>query len=72
MSENERKELSRKIVDCIRAAQWKLYERKAKLGEPVVVADANGLPMEISGQEALNRALSTLSKEEVDRMQRYL
>ena len=31
----------------------KMIERKAKLGESVVIADADGNPIEISAEEAL-------------------
>lgn len=36
-------------------AQRRLFERKAKLGETVVVAVENGMPVTISGEEALRR-----------------
>lgn len=35
-------------------AQRRLYERKAKLGETVVAVE-NGMPVTISGEEALRR-----------------
>ena len=54
MSEQERIEFGNKIIAGIREAQRKLFERKAKLGEPVV-ADADGRPIHISGEEALRR-----------------
>ena len=44
-----------RIGDGIREAQRRLYERKAKLGEKVVVADSDGAPYEIPAQEALRR-----------------
>lgn len=46
-------ELSKRIVESIAKAQLKMVERKAKLGEPVVIADENGQPKIISAQEAL-------------------
>lgn len=55
MSEKERIILSRKIREGILEAQRRLFERKAKLGETVVVADENGMPVTISGEEALRR-----------------
>ena len=55
MSEEERIALSDKITAGIRQAQRALFERKAKLGEPVVVADEHGLPIYITGEEALRR-----------------
>lgn len=53
MSEQERISLSDKITEGIRKAQRELYERKSKLGETVVVADANGMPVTITAEEAL-------------------
>lgn len=55
MSEQEKIKLSDKITEGIRKAQKALFERKAKLGEPVVVADADGQPLTITAEEALNR-----------------
>lgn len=55
MSEQEKIELFKRIGDGIREAQRRLYERKMKLGEPVVVADSNGMPLIISAEEALRR-----------------
>ena len=55
MSEQERIEFSDRITAGILKAQRKLFERKAKLGEPVVVADADGRPIHISAEEALRR-----------------
>lgn len=55
MSEQEKIILADKITDGIVRAQKRMLERKAKLGEPVVVADANGQPILISAEEALRR-----------------
>lgn len=55
MSEQEKIDLSDKLTDAIREAQRLLFERKAKLGESVVVADADGQPITISAAEALRR-----------------
>ena len=55
MSEQEKLEFGDRIVAGIRQAQRALFERKAKLGEPVVVADEHGLPIYITGEEALRR-----------------
>lgn len=45
------------LFDCIRVsistAQRKMVERKAMLGETVVIADADGKPIEIPASEAL-------------------
>lgn len=61
MSELEAKEFFNKIETGIREAQRRLYERKAKLGETVIVADSNGMPMEISGEEALSRFYKSMN-----------
>ncbi len=55
MSEQDKIILSDKITEGIRKAQKALFEKKAKLGEKVVVADEYGQPMEISAVEALTR-----------------
>lgn len=47
--------MSRRILDGIRKAQRLMLERKAKLGESVVYADADGNPYVISAAEALAR-----------------
>lgn len=54
MSEED-KIMSRCILDGIRKAQRLMLERKAKLGESVVYADADGNPYVISAAEALAR-----------------
>lgn len=53
MSEQEEIKLFDRIRESISAAQRKMVERKAKLGETIVIADANGKPMEIPASEAL-------------------
>lgn len=50
MSEQEKINISDKITEGIRKAQRALFERKAKLGETVVVADTNGLPITITAE----------------------
>ncbi|MDE5902127.1 MAG: hypothetical protein K2H21_02800 [Muribaculaceae bacterium] len=50
------------IGEGILKAQRKLYERSAKLGEQVVVADENGQPIYISGEEALQRMNTSIHK----------
>ncbi len=55
MSEQDKIRVSDIITKAIRKTQRELYERKAKLGEKVVVADANGQPVTISAEEALRR-----------------
>ncbi len=53
MSEKEEIKLFERIRENIARTQTALLERKAKLGETVVIADADGKPIEVSAQEAL-------------------
>lgn len=53
MSEQEEIKLFERIRESISEAQRKMIERKAKLGETVIIADANGMPLEIAASEAL-------------------
>ena len=55
MSEEEKIDLADRIFEGIKESQRRLFERKAKLGETVVVADAEGMPIIISAEEALQR-----------------
>ena len=54
MSEVEKIKWSR-ILQGIKKAQRQMLERKAKLGESVVYADANGNPYVLTATEALKR-----------------
>ena len=47
--------MCRRILEGIKKAQRQMLERKVKLGEPVVYADADGTPYVISASEALLR-----------------
>lgn len=53
MSEQEEIRLFDRIRESISEAQFKMLERKSKLGETVIIADANGKPLKISASEAL-------------------
>lgn len=53
MSEQEEIRLFDRIIESISDAQRKMVERKAKLGETIIIADANGKPIEIAASEAL-------------------
>lgn len=53
MSEEEKIIFGNKIISNILKAQRELYQRKAKLGETVVIADAEGRPMTVPAEEAL-------------------
>ena len=54
MSEEE-KEHAAKIVEGIREAQRRLFERMAKLGEKVVVGDEEDRPQLVDAKEVLAR-----------------
>lgn len=53
MSEQEEINLYDRIRKCILATQRQLLERKAKLGEKVIIADNQGNPVKVSAEEAL-------------------
>lgn len=53
MSEQEEIILFDRIRKCISATQRKMVERKALLGEKIVIADADGMPIEILASDAL-------------------
>lgn len=55
MSEQEEIDLFRRIRENIRQTQRALFERKAKLGEPLVMSGEDGTPKLVSGEEALRR-----------------
>lgn len=55
MSEQDKINLSDRITEGIRKAQKNLFERKAKLGETVVIADENGKPVIIKAEDFLKR-----------------
>ncbi len=52
---SEEVKLAEAVRNGIREAQRRLYVRKAKLGENVVVADSDGVPHIIPAEEALRR-----------------
>lgn len=53
MSEQEEIKLFQRIRENIAKAQFLMLERKAKLGETVIIADSEGKPLEVSAEEAL-------------------
>ena len=55
MTEQEGIELYERIRENIRQAQRKLFERKAKLGENIVIADENGQPLVIKAEDYLKQ-----------------
>lgn len=64
MSEQEEIMLFSRISEGIQTAQRRLYDRKAKLGEPVIVADADGQPIRISAEDAMRRLDRTAAEHE--------
>ena len=64
MSEQEEITLFENIRKGVHEAQRRLVERKAKLGENVVVADLDGMPMIISAEEALKRLKDRINDKE--------
>ncbi len=64
MSEQEEITLFENIRKGVHEAQRRLFERKAKLGENVVVADLDGMPMIISAEEALKRLKDRINDKE--------
>lgn len=55
MSDQDKINLSDKITEGIREAQINLFERKAKLGESIVIADENGQPVTVKAEDFLKR-----------------
>lgn len=53
MSEQEINEMFKNIGEGMKLATKRMLERKIKLGEKVVIADALGNPISISAEEAL-------------------
>lgn len=64
MSEQEEITLFENIRKGVHETQRRLFERKAKLGENVVVADLDGMPMIISAEEALKRLKDRIKDKE--------
>lgn len=54
MSESDEIKLYERINDGIVLAQKRLYERKMKLGQPVVIADSAGQPQLVEAAIALD------------------
>lgn len=53
MSEQEEIKLFERIRENIQQAQRTLFERKAKLGESIVIADENGKPVIVKAADYL-------------------
>lgn len=56
MSDQDKINLSDRITEGIRKAQRELFERKAKLGESIVITDENGLPVIVKAEDYLKHA----------------
>lgn len=56
MSDQDKINLPDRITEGIRKAQRELFERKAKLGESIVIADDNGQPVIVKAEDYLKRA----------------
>lgn len=54
MQDDEELKLYRNIEFTIKDAQYRMVERKARLGESIVIADEAGQPVIISAKEALH------------------
>lgn len=53
MSEEEKIDLYKRLGDAIRRSTKAMLERKAKLGESVVITNSEGNPINVSATEAL-------------------
>ena len=53
MSEQEEIKLFERIRENIQQTQINLFERKAKLGESIVIADENGQPVTVKAEDFL-------------------
>lgn len=53
MSEQEEIKLFERIRENIQQTQKRLFERKAKLGENVVISDDNGQPIIVPAEDLL-------------------
>lgn len=64
MSEQDKINLSDKITEGIRKAQRDMFERKAKLGESVVIADENGQPTDVPAAQVVGMHHGASSRNE--------
>lgn len=53
MSEQEKINLYFRLKEAMKKSTKTMLERKAKLGETVIIANSDGKPIEISAEEAL-------------------
>ena len=52
MSEKEKIELNDKLTKALKESYHKMIDLKKKLGQTVIIADKNGMPIEVSAEEA--------------------
>ena len=52
MSEKEKIELNDKLNKALKDSYHKMIDLKKKLGQTVIIADKNGMPIEVSAEEA--------------------
>ncbi len=64
MSEQEKIDLITSLRWGMAKATRAMLDRKAKLGEPVIVADADGQPVRISAEDAMRRLDRTAAEHE--------
>jgi hypothetical protein len=53
MSEQEKLVIQNNLLRSMAQSTMRMLERKMKLGEQVVIADANGQPIKVTAEEAL-------------------
>lgn len=59
MSEQERINLYDKLSEAMARSTKKMLHFKEKLGENVIIADENGMPMEVTASDALKLYAAT-------------
>ncbi len=60
MSEQEKIELSDKLNKALKDSYYKMLDLKKKLGQTVIIADENGMPLEVTAEEAERLAKAQL------------
>ncbi|MDE5880206.1 MAG: hypothetical protein K2H60_00615 [Muribaculaceae bacterium] len=60
MSEIEKIELSIKLNEALKESYHKMLDLKKKLGQTVIIADKDGMPIEVSAEQAEILAKSPL------------
>ena len=52
MSDKEKIEIREKLDKALKESFFKMIDLKKKLGQTVIIADKNGMPIEVSAEEA--------------------